>query len=195
MSRPFKSIEEERRHGLAVLVRNAVGLTGDHTIHSPPRPTLQQTTVLEKHPFELEIQRPPELGWLGVIEFVGVVGATDISVKHMCFWIADKLFIRGSLTNKVNYLRVILAERDPARHDHHDVYFEIGTAQAVLMCGGCTDFSGQGSHGKIDLGAVFSFLSNFYGVAVETVEVPYDMAITGRQLVEAEAEAAHEGRS
>ena len=63
------------------------------------------------------------------------------------------------------------------------------------MCGGCTDFSGQGGRGKIDLGAVFSVLSYFYGVAVETVEVPYDMAITGRQLVEAEAEAAHEGRS
>src|SRR3989338_7223930 len=183
MSRPFKSIEEERRHGLAVLVSTSIALIG------PNKGLLPDGLILDNHPFGLGILKPPTNRWLGIIEFVGIVGATGASVANMCFWIADKLFRGGSLSNKINYLRVILAQCDPKQPDHHDVYFEIGTAQAVLMCGGGSDFSGPGRLGNIDLGAVFSFLSEFYGVAVETVEVPYNVAITGRQLIEAEAEA------
>lgn len=124
-----------------------------------------------------------------MVEFVGTIGITSQSVEPMCQHICYRLFSLGALANRIHYLRTVFAETDPSRPDNHNVYFEIGTATAVLICGGCTDFSGQGKAGKHELDAVFVLLSHLYGVPIKIVNVSYNVHKIAKKHISDECDA------
>lgn len=159
---------EPRFVGFAFLLRQAMkvgkilysGLAGKYEVPTP----------LPVHPFSLPI--PPEVaGERQRIEFIGHPGYTQVSTETLCAYLAD--WMQDASPDHLRYLRVILAEAHADYPERHRVYYEVGWHERVLICGGCTDYSGMGGVGKLRMDALFTFLSQFYGVEIETVTIPY----------------------
>ncbi|MBU2109595.1 hypothetical protein KKB71_01380 [Patescibacteria group bacterium] len=139
---------------------------------------IKERTHLGTHPFGLNMKSPKD-GWRTKeleIRYLGHPGITDISVNSMIAHI--RWFIAGMAIAyaRPTYLRIILAEANKNDSSKHDVYFEVGKDSSIFICGGCTDFSGEGGQGKTDLEAVFTLLSTVYDVEIERVVIPYSQA-------------------
>lgn len=132
----------------------------------PPERTSRRVYRLRQHPFGLQIPTPPGGYPDRQIVFLGIDGVTNISVGMM----AREL--RNRWLPTIDYLRVILVTDDARFPDYHDVYFEVGIGNEVLICGGCTDFSGTGGRGKRQLDEIFTLIEEFRGIRHITATIP-----------------------
>lgn len=141
---------------------------------SEARRGVKRRVVLEGHPFRLNIPASPHMSSVyadnRTVIYLGKVGVTGVSVGSMCLEITEQLaeWYEGPT---VDYLREIFVATEADQPDHHDVFFEIGFPSTTVICGGCTDCSGEGGGGRQKLETVFSFLEHLYGVTREVVKI------------------------
>lgn len=176
------STKETRWRGLSYLIKHGreIGKDAKGQYYIP--------TPIKEHPFGLPVPKQPALEHAleheqGVIEFVGYPGYTDVSVNNMIRRIAE-VFYYLYANSQLNYLRVVLGEASSKDRNHHMVYYEVGSTVNILMCGGCTDFSGEGGSGKVSMDEVFAVLSCLFEIEIETVIIPYEKAEPAQRRLE-----------
>lgn len=98
--------------------------------------------ILPHHPFNLE-----SLTGRPAVRFLGKDGVTGISVIAMREWLkTNRKFVKG--------LRIIYVEDDD-NPQQHLIFFEAVGLSETVMCGGCTDCSGEGGDGNMRLTFMF----------------------------------------
>lgn len=155
------------RAGYAVLFKRADG--NQKGIVAP--------VFLSEHPFRLYVP-PPSIPRFGVrpILFFGFPGYTEQSVDSLLHAIGEEIACDWpTFPNAFDRLRVIKCEThgDPSRHD---IYYEVMTQSKVMLCGGCNNYSGRGSEGKLFMNAAFRALVRMYGLEIETTIIPAEVA-------------------
>lgn len=163
---------ESRFAGLAFLLEQAQRV--GKVLYSGLADKYEVPVTLPAHPFDLPIPLNPRSDHPDRIELVGYPGYTDVSIRTMGAYLAD--WLTYPYPDSFQYLRVILAECDSRYPERHNVYYEVGWQDRIFICGGCTDFSGAGGMGKLRMDSLFAFLSEFFGIRIETVTIPFAQA-------------------
>lgn len=169
------AIVKEERHanwrGIEILVKAAQNLNA--MCYSCPMPVSYLPTHFQQHPFGLDIPKG-DLFWESSrdVNFLGWPGYTDESTDLLAAHVIHLL--SSSPPDHLQYLRRILVECDPRNKKNHDVYYEVGFRSRICMCGGCTDCSGGGGEGKRRMDALFSLVSQLFGVEVESITIPFE---------------------
>lgn len=134
---------------------------------------------VEEHPFKLDlpVYTDEDFPLSKKIMFFSGIGSDGV-VKAMSACINF-----GIVSGQQSYcyprkLRVIYAQCSLVRPNDHMVYFEIWTISGVFFCGDCTDCSGGGGRATSDMLGIFTLLSTIYSVPIETIEIPYEWALT-----------------
>ncbi len=160
---------EQIRAALSFLLKNA---DPDNRSYWRQRDTTD--CVLSEHPFGLDITlpSPPGDGWKGnqSVRLIAWPGYTDASVDAMVLLLRHELD-GYSLSTAMNPIRLRIV-RAQVREGQHYVYFEFISYLGSFICGGCTDFSGEGGYGRTQLETIFGFLSALYEVPLEDVFIP-----------------------
>lgn len=130
---------------------------------------------LARHPFDLPLPDPNRATHMHGrhIEFFGHPGYTDESICDLLTNLGWHLPLEA---DGVTHLRRISAQCNPDNPHQHTVYYEIGLYQAVYMSSGCTDYSGTGGQGKVEMDGLFELLSFLYMLKVDDVEIDYTKA-------------------
>ena len=109
---------------------------------------------LSAHPFNSDYHAPDFIGDLGCTDSIGpflyrlLTDCQDTKIERFIFWAIPVFMDKAPIGN--------------------DIYAEyIDTQNLCVLCGGMTDYSGEGSAGYRDVKTVFNYLSNVYGIPIE----------------------------
>ena len=135
--------------------------------------------TLFEHPFGLDTKMPdPKDGYQPCADtfLVASPAGTEESVQAMLLMLHEHLRHYHPENRRSFRLRVIRAQIAEDWHNAgkyvHNVYFELITGAGTLLCGGCTDCSGEGGRGRERLEAVFNFVAALFDVPVEEAVIP-----------------------
>lgn len=85
--------------------------------------------------------------------------------------IAEAMSDFGYNEPPVDYLREIFVSTNADFPNQHHVFFEVGFAHKIIICGGCTDCSGAGSRGMREVESLFTLLELLSNVRRQIVHV------------------------
>lgn len=122
-----------------------------------------------KHPFGLEVIEHNNFS--DKIYFLGKPGQTDVSISAMLAHIRWSVAGTTAEDARPLKLRVIFTEKSDDSSVGHNVYFEFRSRLGIFICGGCTDYSGEGGGGKRKLDGVFALFSLLYDIKIEEITI------------------------
>jgi len=140
-------------------------LSGHHKYSEPHVPV--EEYYFQKHPFTGE-----EPVWVVLIGWPGVTASIGPFVKRLV-----KDFGLG--IPETYMLTIFLCESAP-NSKQYQIYFQDGWGN---LCGGCTNYSGEGGKGTKLMVSLFLLLNEVFGVPIEIKKVDYKTWKAGEELI------------
>lgn len=124
-------------------------------------------TPIDSHPFAL--YNPQNKGGTREVFLVGYPAHADSSVYGMTRLLAWRLAGLDK-TAAPKMLRIINVSSSDNPNKKR-IFYEVLIDGQTLMCGGCDNYSGAGSEGKIWMDEVFEFLAYVFEESIEIAEI------------------------